>query len=83
MSLLVTLPLEATVSPLLIPRSTPADAKDNRDDHNEDGGSSSNSTDTFKSSRAFNSFCFEDYAWRVYHERLPSKDPLDRYRYRV
>ncbi|KAF7133229.1 hypothetical protein RHSIM_Rhsim09G0177700 [Rhododendron simsii] len=79
MSLLVTLPLEATVSPLLIPRSTPADAKDSRVDHNEDGGSSS-STDTFESTRAFNSFCFEDYAWRVYHERLPSKDPLDRYR---
>ncbi|KAE9451502.1 hypothetical protein C3L33_16600, partial [Rhododendron williamsianum] len=76
MSLLVTLPLEATVSPLLIPRSTPADAKDSRVDHNEDGGSSS-STDTLI---AFNSFCFEDYAWRVYHERLPSKDPLDRYR---
>ncbi|XP_058181034.1 gibberellin 2-beta-dioxygenase 2 [Rhododendron vialii] len=81
MSLLVTLPLEATVSPLLIPRSTPADAKDSQVDHNEDDGGSSSSTDTFESStRAFNSFCFEDYAWRVYHERLPSKDPLDRYR---
>ncbi|KAJ0101123.1 hypothetical protein Patl1_06629 [Pistacia atlantica] len=28
----------------------------------------------------FESFDFEDYAWRVYHERLHLKDPLDRYR---
>ncbi|GFY82113.1 2-oxoglutarate (2OG) and Fe(II)-dependent oxygenase superfamily protein [Actinidia rufa] len=74
MSLLVTLPLESTVSPL-IPMVVAANGEDDRA-KKEDGDSSE---DTMES-RVFNSFSFEDYAWRVYHERLLSKDPLDRYR---
>ncbi|XP_076911774.1 uncharacterized protein LOC143569853 [Bidens hawaiensis] len=72
MSLLVTLSLESTVSPLF-PRAeiggtdhTDNDAKDVQEETTEE--------------RLFNSFSFEDYAWRVYHERVPLKDPLDRYR---
>lgn len=71
MSLFVTLPLESTVSPLLLRAEislSGADAQ-NQDDHEE-----------FSEERLFNSFSFEDYAWRVYHERVPLKDPLDRYR---
>ncbi|PSS34467.1 Gibberellin 2-beta-dioxygenase [Actinidia chinensis var. chinensis] len=74
MSLLVTLPLESTVSPL-IPMVVATNGEDDQA-KKEDGGSSE---DTMES-RVFNSFSFEDYAWRVYHERLLYKDPLDRYR---
>lgn len=71
MSLLVTLPLESTVSPLY-PRVVISN-HDNKN-QNEDEDCESNEVNTF------NSFSFEDYAWRVYHERVPLKDPLDRYR---
>nr|GEV52456.1 hypothetical protein [Tanacetum cinerariifolium] len=64
MSLLVTLPLESTVSPLL-PRAvisnhddTDNDDNQNQDDHNEP-----------LEEIMFSAFSFEDYAWRVYHER--------------
>ncbi|PSS32532.1 Transcription factor iws1 like [Actinidia chinensis var. chinensis] len=73
MLLLVTLPLESTVSPLL-PRVVAANHEDDRA-KKEDGGGS---VDTMES-KVVNSFSFEDYAWRVYHERLLSKDRLDRY----
>lgn len=76
MSLLVTLPLESTVSPLPNPRPNIAYGEDSRV-NNEDGDTS---CIHMMENRAFNSFSFEDYAWRVYHERLSSKDPLDRYR---
>ncbi|KAL4575004.1 hypothetical protein LXL04_021844 [Taraxacum kok-saghyz] len=75
MSFLVTLPLESTVSPLY-PRvliSNHGDTKDHKK-LKEDGDCETNQVNTF------NSFSFEDYAWRVYHERVPLKDPLDRYR---
>ncbi|KAI4372920.1 hypothetical protein MLD38_011101 [Melastoma candidum] len=66
MTLMLTLPLESTVSPL--PRKTPGKG--------EETGAWS------KDDRwVFDSFSFEDYAWRPYHDRLVSaKDPLDRYR---
>ncbi|CAO2817067.1 unnamed protein product [Amaranthus hypochondriacus] len=86
MTLLLTLPLESTVSPLFITPNTslnpnnlgkesnvvdnPQIDHDDKIDHDH----------TVDDQRIFNSFNFEDYAWRVYHERLQLKDPLDRYR---
>lgn len=71
MSLLVTLPTESNVAPLF-----PIGFKDKVEDDEEEeiniGG------EVHK--RVFNSIDFEDYAWRVYHENLLFKDPLDRYR---
>ncbi|GMP69437.1 hypothetical protein CsSME_00028701 [Camellia sinensis var. sinensis] len=75
MSLLVTLPVESTVSPL-ISRLISVYGEDYP--INKDGGGSS--TDRGGEGRAFSSFSFEDYAWRVYHERLHLKDSLDQYR---
>uniref|UniRef100_A0A5B7BFQ3 Putative gibberellin 2-beta-dioxygenase 8 n=1 Tax=Davidia involucrata TaxID=16924 RepID=A0A5B7BFQ3_DAVIN len=74
MSLLVTLPVDSIVSPLL-PRLIVGGGEEDevkKDDYS--------SADTREDS-LFNSFSFEDYAWRLYHERLPLKDPLDRYRF--
>ncbi|XP_009782674.1 gibberellin 2-beta-dioxygenase 1 [Nicotiana sylvestris] len=64
MALLVTLPLESTVTPLLPKSPPPVDDGENNSE----------------SPPMFNPFSFEDYAWRVYHERLLLKDPLVRYR---
>ncbi|XP_022887149.1 gibberellin 2-beta-dioxygenase 4 [Olea europaea var. sylvestris] len=73
MSLLITLPIESTVS-ALIPKlaMNGIEEKENEDDDccSEDAGEE----------MLFHSFSFEDYAWRVYHERLFRKDPLLRYR---
>ncbi|KAL2317120.1 hypothetical protein Fmac_030996 [Flemingia macrophylla] len=72
MSLLITLPTESIVAPLL----------SNKDQTKEEGEEESNGGDDGEGGveRVFNSFDFEDYAWRAYHERLLFKDPLDRYR---
>lgn len=76
MSLLVTLPLESIVS--LLPRVVISDhggidtecvVNQNQDDRDE-----------MSEENKFRSFSFEDYSWRVYHDRVPLKDPLDRYR---
>ncbi|KAL8539183.1 hypothetical protein ACS0TY_000978 [Phlomoides rotata] len=72
MSLLITLPVESTIYPLL------PDLIDNEE--NEDAVDSTNSS--IRDKRMFDSFSFEDYAWRVYNERLLPKDPLVRYRVR-
>ena len=93
MSVLITLPLDSTVSPLTVPKELTVDGLSNiLSGHNlEDGLQVVNEeeeeineigTDDSpqKEKRLFKSFSFEDYAWRVYHERLPLKDPLDRYR---
>ncbi|KAA8534056.1 hypothetical protein F0562_031573 [Nyssa sinensis] len=73
MSLLVTLPIDSIVSPLVTGLNVGGeeDGVDKDDDSNADS----------REDRLFNSFSFEDYAWRIYHERLPLKDPLDRYRF--
>ncbi|XP_031094880.1 2-oxoglutarate-dependent dioxygenase DAO [Ipomoea triloba] len=63
-TLLITLPLDSIVSPML-----PNPEKD--EEHEEEDS---------KEERMFNPFQFEDYAWRIYHERLLLKDPLLRYR---
>ncbi|KAJ0718873.1 hypothetical protein HanLR1_Chr08g0275511 [Helianthus annuus] len=75
MSLLVTLPLESTVSPL-IPRALISN--NGGTDHQEDENKEVH--EECSEERLFSSFSFEDYAWRVYHERVPLKDPLDGYR---
>ncbi|KAI3458570.1 hypothetical protein Pfo_015233 [Paulownia fortunei] len=68
MSLLITLPMDSTVVPL-VPDIVA----------NEEGGEHDSANDN-RERRLFNSFSFEDYAWRVYHERVLLKDPLVRYR---
>ncbi|KAL0317088.1 UNVERIFIED_CONTAM: hypothetical protein Sangu_2123100 [Sesamum angustifolium] len=68
MSLLITLPIDSTVSPL-IPDLV----------ENEEGGEHY-SVNNNREQRLFNSFSFEDYAWRIYYEHLHLKDPLVRYR---
>ncbi|KAK3042099.1 hypothetical protein RJ639_001801 [Escallonia herrerae] len=73
MSVLLTLPLDSTVSSLL-PRGAAGDGEEGGDNEAQDGGAGK------RKERRFHSFPFEDYAWRVYHERLLLKDPLDRYR---
>ena len=99
MSVLITLPLDSTVSPLTVPKELTVDGLSNiLSGHNLEDGlqvvneeeeeiSSENKVNEIgtddspqKEKRLFKSFSFEDYAWRVYHERLPLKDPLDRYR---
>ena len=76
MSLLVTLPLESTVSPLL-PRAV---VISNHDDTDQNDNQNQDDQNESIEESMFSSFSFEDYAWRVYHERVHLKDPLDRYR---
>jgi len=70
MSLLITLPTESRVAPLL-PKAN-NEQKEEVEEENNCGDEGQE--------RVFNSFDFEDYAWRVYHELIHFKDPLDRYR---
>ncbi|GLT89197.1 hypothetical protein SLE2022_071920 [Rubroshorea leprosula] len=67
MSLQVTLRKDCRISPLL--------PKENVEEEEDDDQINGNTQ-----KKMFNSFPLEDYAWRVYHQRLPLKDPLDRYR---
>ncbi|XP_052198473.1 gibberellin 2-beta-dioxygenase 2 [Diospyros lotus] len=96
MCLVVSLPLESSVSPRLIPRLTTNANNDNNivgvgdgddgqekgEDNKDDkaGGNAEAEAAAAAAADAFQTFSFEDYAWRVYHERLLLKDPLDRYR---
>ncbi|EXB88402.1 hypothetical protein L484_007685 [Morus notabilis] len=75
MTVLITLPLDSTVSPLLPKDCTKTNNTNCGHNHNKD-----EECEEEEEKRLFNSFSFEDYAWRVYHERFPIKDPLDRYR---
>lgn len=69
MSVLVSLPVESRVGPLLhLPKAI---------DKSSDNGNKSDDDEKL----VFNSFCLEDYAWRFSHERH-LKDPLERYRIR-
>ncbi|CAL1374745.1 unnamed protein product [Linum trigynum] len=72
MTLLLTLPLESTISPLVSDKQLEycREEKEEEDDEKEGGGS-----------MKFRSIEMEDYAWRVYHEPFLFKDPLDRYRF--
>lgn len=73
MTLLLTLPLDSIVSPL-VPKLMVDNGKDDDDKYEDENEI------IVEDMRKFNSFSFEDYAWRLYHERLLLKDPLDRYR---
>ncbi|CAJ1971030.1 unnamed protein product [Sphenostylis stenocarpa] len=75
MSLLITLPTESRVGPLL-PKAT---IGSNKNEEKEEIDEEKNCGDEGQE-RVFNSFDFEDYAWRVYHELILFKDPLERYR---
>ncbi|XWS65835.1 hypothetical protein CRYUN_Cryun05aG0147700 [Craigia yunnanensis] len=74
MSLLLTLPIDSRVTPLL-PKVIDDDIGIGDDDESQACGNKEH-----KEKRLFNSFSFEDYAWRVHHECYLFKDPLDRYR---
>ncbi|XP_027332799.1 uncharacterized protein LOC113847741 [Abrus precatorius] len=75
MSLLITLPTESNVAPLLPKATLESNNKDPKEEAEEENNAGGEGEE-----RVFNSFDFEDYAWRVYHERILFKDPLDRYR---
>ncbi|KAJ6322620.1 hypothetical protein OIU77_012458 [Salix suchowensis] len=79
MSLFVTLPSESTVSPLL-PRVIADGVNAKEDEIREDEEQDDIHSICKTGRRLFSSFSFEDYAWRVYHEPLLFKDPLDKYR---
>lgn len=70
MTVLVSLPTESRVAPIL-PRPAAVGHEHEQDKGNDD---------EVEKRAVFQSFDFEDYAWRVYHERLLFKDPLERYR---
>lgn len=94
MSLLVTLPIDTTICPLFPAAACLSGGDQSHVDDDEDGNgknvesgdhqiNDSNAGDNIEiegRSRVFKSFCLEDYAWRVYHERLHFKDLLDRFR---
>ncbi|KAL6128082.1 hypothetical protein ACLB2K_071440 [Fragaria x ananassa] len=94
MSLLVTLPIDTTICPLFPAAACLSGGDQSHVDDDEDGNgknvesgdhqiNDSNAGDNIEiegRSGVFKSFCLEDYAWRVYHERLHFKDPLDRFR---
>ncbi|GAA0152998.1 oxygenase [Lithospermum erythrorhizon] len=80
MSLLITLPVSSMVSPLRTSKLNNIEPSIN---NHENILSSKNSQEEEKvedDKWEFNTFHFEDYAWRVFHERILDKDPLDRYR---
>ncbi|KAL8093643.1 uncharacterized protein LOC141693616 [Apium graveolens] len=73
MTLLLTLPLDSTVS-TLIPKLIESHEDEEDGDDDIDGNE-----DIDENKKLFKSFSFEDYAWRMYHEQHVLKDPLDRY----
>ncbi|KAL1187913.1 Protein DOWNY MILDEW RESISTANCE 6 [Cardamine amara subsp. amara] len=75
MTLMITLPMDTMVSPLKDISDEDTEETYGEKEEEEENGEAR--TDDI---RAFRSFFFEDYAWRVYHERLFFNDPLDRYR---
>ncbi|CAE5966845.1 unnamed protein product [Arabidopsis arenosa] len=74
MTLMLTLPMDSMVSPLKDMISDGDKEEEYAEEEEEDGGARSDDK------KAFRSFRFEEYAWRVYQERLFFRDPLDRYR---
>ncbi|XP_065872802.1 gibberellin 2-beta-dioxygenase 1 [Euphorbia lathyris] len=80
MTLLISLPTETTVSPLLPKLDMEDDEEKEAEADAEEEISDGSNIVVKKEKRVFNSFSFEDYAWRVYHEPLLFKDPLDRFR---
>ncbi|CAM8916831.1 unnamed protein product [Rhodiola kirilowii] len=77
MTLLVTLGADSIVRPLLLPNAKPIEESKQGE---EPEASTSNNQTCPDNDLKFKSFPFEDYAWRVYNERIILQDPLDRYR---
>ncbi|KAF8775426.1 hypothetical protein HU200_004849 [Digitaria exilis] len=73
LTVLITLPLDNIISPL-VPLSDAAGEGD-EDRYDEANGAGADG-DGWR----FHSFLLEDYAWRVFNQRLQFKDPLVRYR---
>lgn len=79
MTLLITLPTESKVSPLLPIKEENANEIEITEEV-EDESHGNRSKSKAEERLMFRSFSFEDYAWRVYHEPLLFKDPLHKYR---
>ncbi|ONK77050.1 uncharacterized protein A4U43_C02F2580 [Asparagus officinalis] len=75
MSLLVTLPIGSTVSPLS-PLSSNCGNRSNVEDNEIEDDDVENEFGR----KRFRAFSFEEYAWTVYHEGSPFKDPLLKYK---
>ncbi|CAL4960645.1 unnamed protein product [Urochloa decumbens] len=73
LTVLITLPLDNIISPLVPLSDAAGEGEDDRDDEANGAGADGDGW-------RFRSFLLEDYAWRVYHQRLQFKDPLVRYR---
>ncbi|OEL13397.1 hypothetical protein BAE44_0025583 [Dichanthelium oligosanthes] len=73
LTVLVTLSLDNIVSPLVPLSNAAGDGEEDRDDEENGAGADGDGW-------RFHSFLLEDYAWRLYHQRLQFKDPLVRYR---
>lgn len=81
MTLLITLPTESKVSPLLpINEENANEIEIEITEEVEDESHGNRSKSKAEERLMFRSFSFEDYAWRVYHEPLLFKDPLHKYR---
>ncbi|CAO1944550.1 unnamed protein product [Urochloa humidicola] len=75
LTVLITLPLDNIISPLVPLSDAAGEGEEDRDD-DANGAGADGDGDGWR----FHSFLLEDYAWRVYHQRLQFKDPLVRYR---
>lgn len=73
LTVLITLPLDTIISPLLPVSNATGEGEEDREDEANGAGVDGDGW-------SFHSFLLEDYAWRVYHQRLQFKDPLVRYR---
>ncbi|CAO2166899.1 unnamed protein product [Urochloa humidicola] len=73
LTVLISLPLDNTISPLVPLSDAAGEGEEDRDDEANGAGADGDGW-------RFHSFLLEDYAWRVYHQRLQFKDPLVRYR---
>jgi len=73
LTVLITLSLDNIISPLVPLSNATGEGDDARDEEANGAGADG---DEWR----FHSFLLEDYAWRVYHQRLQFKDPLIRYR---
>ncbi|PUZ54139.1 hypothetical protein GQ55_5G106000 [Panicum hallii var. hallii] len=73
LTVLITLSLDNIISPLVPLSNAAGEGEDDRDDEANGAGADGDGW-------RFHSFLLEDYAWRVYHQRLQFKDPLVRYR---
>ncbi|CAN8269464.1 unnamed protein product [Cochlearia groenlandica] len=76
MTLMLTLPMDTMVSPLKGINEVNKEEEEEYGEEEEEEEGEARSEEKM----VFKSFGFEDYAWRVYHERFFFKDPLDRYK---